>query len=73
MGPVCNEVFEVIRKNPATFARESIQVGVSAGQGAAVSLREALSRSLKRAGEELDRAGKQKQVNGFSNHAVCGS
>jgi hypothetical protein len=61
MGPVCNEVFEVIRKNPATFARESMQAGVSAGQGAAVSLCEALSRSLKRAAEELDRAGKQKK------------
>jgi len=61
MGPVCNEVVEVIRKNPATFARESIQAGVSAGQGAAVSLCEARSRSLKRAAEELDRAGKQKK------------
>jgi len=61
MGPICNEVVEVIRKNPATFAREGIQAGVSAGQGAAASLREALSRSLKRAAEELDRAGKQKK------------
>jgi hypothetical protein len=61
MGPVCSEVVEVIRKNPATFARESIQAGVSAGQGAAVSLCEALSRSLKRAAEDLDRAGKQKK------------
>ena len=61
MGPVCDEVFEVIRKNPAAFARESIQAGVSAGQGAVVSLCDALSRSLKRAAEDLDPAGKQKK------------
>jgi hypothetical protein len=61
MAPICNEVAEVIRKNPATFARESLEAGVSAGQGAAASLREALSRSLKRAAEELDRAGKPRK------------
>jgi hypothetical protein len=61
MGPVFDEIGEVIRKNPATFAREGIQAGVSAGQGAAVSLCEALGRSLKRAAEELDKAGKRRK------------
>jgi hypothetical protein len=60
MTPLVNEVVEVVKKNPAALAREGVQVGVAAGQGAAASLREAVSRSLKKAADELDRAGGQK-------------
>jgi len=61
MTPLFNEVVEVVKKNPAAMAREGVQVGIAAGQGAAASLREAVSRSLKRAADELDRAGGQKK------------
>jgi hypothetical protein len=58
MGPVFTEVLEAIRKNPAAFARESVQAGVSAGQGAAESLHKSLRRMLDRAGDELERVNK---------------
>ena len=59
MGPIFTQVFEAVRENPVAFARETVEVGVSAGRGAAESLCEGLSRLLKRAGDELDRASKQ--------------
>ena len=59
MKPVVTEVVEAIRKNPAAFARESFHAGVSAAEGAGESLCKALSRLLKRAGDELGQRGKQ--------------
>jgi hypothetical protein len=58
MEPVFNQVFDAVRENPVAFGRQSVEVGLGAGKGAAESLREALSRLLRRAADELDRATK---------------
>ena len=60
LAPVFTEFFDAVRQNPVAFARESIHAGVSAGQGAAESLRKSLSRLLKQAGDELERTRKNK-------------
>lgn len=59
MGPTLNEAFEAVVKKPVAQAREKVQAGVSAGQGAAESLCQALSRVLKAAGDELDQVRKR--------------
>jgi hypothetical protein len=60
LTPVFTEFFDTVRQNPVAFARQSINGGVSAGQGAAESLCTSLSRLLKQAGCELERTRKHK-------------
>ena len=54
LGPAFTSVLDAVRENPTVLARESIQAGVNAGQGAAESLGEALRHLLKRACNKLD-------------------
>jgi hypothetical protein len=55
LGPDLTKVLDAVRQHPVVFARESLQAGVSAGQGAAGSLFQALGRMLQKAGDQLRR------------------
>jgi hypothetical protein len=57
LTPVFATVLDAVRKHPVTLVGEGVQAGVSAGQGAAGALFQALGGLLKRAGDELRREG----------------
>jgi hypothetical protein len=54
-GPAIARVLDVVRQHPLELARAGVKAGVSAGEGAAASLREGLGRMLEKAGAELRR------------------
>lgn len=57
LGPVFTRALDAARQHPVTLAREGLQAGVSAGQGAAGALFQALGRLLQQAGDQLRREG----------------
>jgi len=53
LQPAFARVFEAARRHPIVLAREGVQAGIGAGQGAAGALFQALGRLLMHAGNEL--------------------
>lgn len=55
LQPVFSQAIDAVGQHPFTLAREAVQAGVGAGQGAAGSLFQAVGQMLQRAGEEMRR------------------
>lgn len=53
LRPEVARALDAVQKHPVVFAREGLRAGISAGQGAAGSLFQALGRLLQRAGEGM--------------------
>jgi Family of unknown function (DUF6781) len=57
LKPAVAGALDAVRQHPVAFAREGLQAGVSAGQGAAGALFQALGRMLQRAGDQMRQEG----------------
>jgi len=73
LWPAVTQALDTVRQHPVTFARESLQAGVSAGKCSTGALFQALGRMLQRAGDKMRQKEEPKGTPSGDRRATSGA